>query len=203
MVTENNEFNLPTTIESDKSTIKEMDVSLTKKTEDLVEDILNEYDPKKIKDLTYLFNIAQTKKSVLRTLSYNTLLDRVNDQMEERLAKRADQFSNKDLLDYMDKISTAMDKAQKQIKDIDTTPAIQINQQNIILENGSEELSRESRQNVMDAVSAILKRINSPAQEIEIDEEETVLIDDSIDEDDGRDAIQEANIITLNEEDIE
>ena len=55
----------------------------------------------------------------------------------------------------------------------------------------------------MDAVSAILKRINSPAQEIEIDEEETVLIDDSIDEDDGRDAIQEANIITLNEEDIE
>lgn len=203
MVTENNEFNLPTTIESDKPTIKEMDVSLTKKTEDLVEDILNEYDPKKIKDLTYLFNIAQTKKSVLRTLSYNTLLDRVNDQMEERLAKRADQFSNKDLLDYMDKISTAMDKAQKQIKDIDTTPAIQINQQNIILENGSEELSRESRQNVMDAVSAILKRINSPAQEIEIDEEETVLIDDSIDEDDGRDAIQEANIITLNEEDIE
>lgn len=203
MVTENNEFNLPTTIESDKSTIKEMDVSLTKKTEDLVEDILNEYDPKKIKDLTYLFNIAQTKKSVLRTLSYNTLLDRVNDQMEERLVKRADQFSNKDLLDYMDKISTAMDKAQKQIKDIDTTPAIQINQQNIILENGSEELSRESRQNVMDAVSAILKRINSPAQEIEIDEEETVLIDDSIDEDDGRDAIQESNTITLNEEDIE
>ena len=53
--------------------------NLTTNTENLVESILNEDDPKKIKDLTHLFNIAQTKKSVLRSLSYNNLLDRVND----------------------------------------------------------------------------------------------------------------------------
>lgn len=130
----------------------------------MVEEILNECDPKKVKDLTYLFNLAQTKKSVLRAMSYNNLLDKVETQMEERLTKRADQFSNKDLLDYMDKISNAMDKNQKQIKDIDTTPAIQINQQNIIMDSNPE-LSRESRQNILDVVNAILKNAESPMQE--------------------------------------
>lgn len=32
-------------------------------------------------------------------------------QMEDRVTKRADQFSNKDLLDYMNVMGAAMDKA--------------------------------------------------------------------------------------------
>ena len=102
--------------------------------------------------------------------------------MEERLSKRADQFSNKDLLDYMDKISTAMDKVQKQIKDVDTTPAIQINQQNIIMENGPE-LPRESRQNIIDAVNAILKNMNSSSQDVEDIEKNPVLDFDGLNND--------------------
>ena len=168
----------------------------------MVETILNETDPKKINDLTYLFNIAQTKKSVLRTLSYNNLLDRVEDQMEERLNKRADQFSNKDLLDYMDKISNAMDKVQKQIKEVDTTPVIQINQQNIIMDNASE-LSRESRQNIMDAVNAILKTIDTSSQTVE-ENKETPVLDDDNDNDNESDFLYsqdgENEVLYLNEE---
>ena len=187
---ESNENTLLTNNEENK--IQQATSNLTKNTEDLVENILSEDDPKKIKDLTQLFNIAQTKKTVLRTLSYNNLLDRVNDQMEERLCKRADQFSNKDLLDYMDKISNAMDKAQKQIKDVDTTPAIQINQQNIIMD-GAPELSRESRQNIMDAVSAILKGMESSSQNIEEIDEETVSDNDSINDNGNEDTLYSQN----------
>lgn len=153
-------------------------VNLEKDTKSLVNDILKEKDPKKVKDLTYLFNMAQTKKSVLRAINLNSLLDKVNEQMEERLTKRADQFSNKDLLDYMDKMTGALEKAQKQVQDVDPTPAIQINQQNINI--GEAGMSRESRQNVMDAVAAILKRINeNPLEESEIIEEEAVSNDDA------------------------
>lgn len=173
--------------------------NLEKDTQALVNDILNEKDPKKVKDLTYLFNIAQTKKSVLRAVNLNNLLDRVNDQMEERLTKRADQFSNKDLLDYMDKMTGALEKAQKQVQDVDPTPAIQINQQNINL--GEAGLSRESRQNVMDAVASILKRLNEESlEEPEIIEEESVLDNDIEDTIYSQDGEEEISIPTLKEE---
>lgn len=174
--------------------------NLEKDTQALVNDILNEKDPKKVKDLTYLFNIAQTKKSVLRAINLNNLLDKVNDQMEERLTKRADQFSNKDLLDYMDKMTGALEKAQKQVQDVDPTPAIQINQQNINL--GEAGLSRESRQNVMDAVASILKRLNEePLEESETTEEEPVSDNDVEDTTYSQDGEEEISIPTLKEED--
>lgn len=120
--------------------------------------------------------------------------------MEERLTKRADQFSNKDLLDYMDKMAGALEKAQKQVQDVDPTPAIQINQQNINL--GEAGLSRESRQNVMDAVASILKRLNEePLEESETTEEEPVSDKDVEDTTYSQDGEEEISIPTLKEED--
>lgn len=191
------ENEITTTTENELTTSS---ANLEKDTQALVNDILNEKDPKKIKDLTYLFNIAQTKKSVLRAVNLNNLLDKVNDQMEERLTKRADQFSNKDLLDYMDKMTGALEKAQKQVQDVDPTPAIQINQQNINL--GEAGLSRESRQNVMDAVASILKRLNEESlEEPEIIEEEPVSDNDVEDTTYSQDGEEEISIPTLKEED--
>lgn len=191
------ENEITTTTENELTTSS---ANLEKDTQALVNDILNEKDPKKVKDLTYLFNIAQTKKSVLRAINLNNLLDKVNDQMEERLTKRADQFSNKDLLDYMDKMTGALEKAQKQVQDVDPTPAIQINQQNINL--GETGLSRESRQNVMDAVASILKRLNEePLEESETTEEEPVSDNDVEDTTYSQDGEEEISIPTLKEED--
>ena len=191
------ENEITTTTENELTTSS---ANLEKDTQALVNDILNEKDPKKVKDLTYLFNIAQTKKSVLRAVNLNNLLDKVNDQMEERLTKRADQFSNKDLLDYMDKMTGALEKAQKQVQDVDPTPAIQINQQNINL--GGTELSRESRQKVMDTVASILKRLNEePLEESETIEEEPVLDNDVEDTTYSQDGEEEISIPILKEED--
>ena len=129
---------------------------LSTKTDDLVMEIVSQDDPTKLQDLTHLFNLAQTKKAVLRTQTYNELLDNVTEQMRERVTKRADQFSNKDLLDYVNVITTAAEKAAKQIGLVEDIPLIQINTQNNIQVNDGSNLSKESRQKVMDAVGAAL-----------------------------------------------
>lgn len=176
-----NEYKM-TELNVSPSNLKLMDEELNKDTETLVKDIINQKDPESVKDLTHLFNITQTKKAVLRNLTYNQLLDKIGDQMERRLNERVDCFSNKDLLDYMDKISGTLEKVQKQIDKVDTTPAIQINQQNNVVVSDIDNLSRESRQNIMDAVSSILGKLNLQNDE-ELNEEPVLDNDDELEED--------------------
>lgn len=182
--------------------LKLMDEELSKSTETLVKDIIDQKDPESIKDLTHLFNMAQTKKAVLRNLTYNQLLDKIEDQMERRLNERVDCFSNRDLLDYMDKIAGTLEKVQKQIDKVDTVPAIQINQQNNVVVNDIDNLSRESRQNIMDAVSSILGKLSLQNNE-ELNEDPVLnnddneLEEDTPDDDDGGESF---NNIKFNEE---
>lgn len=126
-----------------------------------------------VQDLTHLFNVAQAKKQVIRTLTYNQLLDSITEQMQERLTKRADQFSNKDLLDYAKVVSEGIDKAQKQIQSVDTTPMIQINQQNntLVVDDGG--LDRESRRKVIEAARAAMEYLQS--QGIVVDDEHQMI----------------------------
>ena len=133
--------------------------NLMSNTEQLAVDIITEDDPEKMTDLVALFNLAHAKKAVLRTLSYDKLMDAVTEQMKERVTKRADQFSHKDLLDYLNTTTNAMEKAQKVFTTVDTAPVIQFNQQNntVIVEDT---LSRESKQKVTDAVKSILAKLN-------------------------------------------
>ena len=133
--------------------------NLMSNTEQLAVDIITEDDTEKMTDLVALFNLAHAKKAVLRTLSYDKLMDAVTEQMKERVTKRADQFSHKDLLDYLNTTTNAMEKAQKVFTTVDTAPVIQFNQQNntVIVEDT---LSRESKQKVTDAVKSILAKLN-------------------------------------------
>lgn len=139
----------------------------------LAQDIIDENDIDKVKDLTHLFNLNQAKKNVLRVLKLNSLLDKVSDQMIERFTKQPGAFSNSDLLNYMQVTQSAIDRANKALNLVDETPAIQINQQvnNI---NVGETLDRESRERIKDAVSAILKKTSQ--LNIELDKEDDVVI---------------------------
>ena len=87
-MTDNNDTRLPCT-------------STDTKIDSLMKDILKEQDPSKTKDLVDLFNWHMSKKNVLRIQKLNNLYDSITDQMIERVDKRADQFSNSDLLDYV------------------------------------------------------------------------------------------------------
>ena len=147
---------------------------LDRKTEKLATKIIREDNPDEIKDLIDLFNLNHTKKQILRTMTYDQLVDNIMDQMKERVLKRGDQFSNKDLLDYLNTMNTAMEKAHKQIKEVDAVPPIQVNQQNntVIMGTG---LDKASRDRVLDFVQQVLAKSNNISEESNISEQITVL----------------------------
>ena len=156
MIKDENNMNELTIIDDTMNSLQDVNNTLSEQTEDIAKQIVNETSLQGVQDLTHLFNVAQVKKQVLRNLTYNQLLDKITNQMDERLEKRADQFSNKDLLDYAKVVQDGIDKAQKQIQSIDTTPAIQVNTQNNIVIQAGDDLDRESRQRVMTAAKAAM-----------------------------------------------
>lgn len=145
---------------------------LKENTLDIAQQIVAETDISKVKDLTQLFNAAHIKKQVLRSLAYDDLLDHIQGQMTARIIERGDQFSNKDLLDYANSVTSHLEKAQKQISGVDDIPIIQFNQQNNTII--TETLDPESQQRVEDAIKSILQRMREPQKENEILESSTV-----------------------------
>lgn len=138
---------------------------VSKESSKIAQDIVNETDDSRIKQLTQLFNLNQAKKNVLRVLKLNCLLDKVSDQMLERFEKRPGEFSNADLLNYMTVTQNAIDRANKSLNLVNDMPAIQINQVNNTIVNSEDTLDRESKERIMDAVNAILNK----AKELNID----------------------------------
>ena len=155
----------------------EVTTELKAQTLDIAQQLIVENDMSKVKDLTQLFNAAHIKKQVLRSIAYDDLLDHIQNQMAERIIQRGDQFSNKDLLDYANSVTTHLEKAQKQILGVDEIPIIQFNQQNNTII--TETLDSESQQRVEDAIKSILKRVKENSEPNNIVETSTVQNNDN------------------------
>lgn len=142
--------------------------SLDKSSEDLVKNIVLEQDPDRLKDLVSLFNTVQSKKNIVRVDAFSKLLDKISDQMIERFEKKPGEFSNKDLLDYLNAVRSAMDKSDIVPENINM-PVIQNNTQvNLNIDTG---LSKESKERVADAVNSILAKLKNNNSVIDITEE--------------------------------
>ena len=142
--------------------------SLDKSSEDLIKNIVLEQDPDRLKDLVSLFNTVQSKKNILRVDAFSKLLDKISDQMIERFEKKPGEFSNKDLLDYLNAVRSAMDKSDIVPENINM-PVIQNNTQvNLNIDTG---LSKESKERVADAVNSILAKLKNNNSVIDITEE--------------------------------
>ena len=107
-------------------------------------------------------------------------------------------FSNKDILDYMNAVTGAMDKAQKNITAVNAEPVINFNQQNntVVINNDgpADKLSRESREKIGNAVQSMLAYFQAQQQkelseELDVSEETTVYNsdDESVDTIDSTD----------------
>lgn len=149
-------------------------IPLDNQTAKVTNELIEEQDLDKVKNLTKLFNLNQAKRNAIRVMKLNSLLDKVGDQMIERFDKKPGEFSNKELLDYMSVVQSTIDRANKSIELVDQTPAIVINQQNnqVNIDN-SPVLDRESRMRVVEAVKGIMKTLNlknEPEQIQEISE---------------------------------
>lgn len=153
-------------------------VPLDTQTAEIANDILKETDVDKVKDLTNLFNLNQRKKNVVRLMKFNSLLDSISDHMLDRFEKRAGEFSNSDLLDYMQVVQSAIDRTQKSLDLIADTPAIQVNTQNNVNINLNDDgLSRESKKRVADAVAALLDKIKQSGDMNDIIETDATVIE--------------------------
>lgn len=142
-------------------------ITLEQSSNQLVKDIVETDNIDELKTLAKLFEINQAKKNAIRIVKLNSLLDKVNDQAIERFEKRPYEISNKELLDYMKVVQEQIQSSQETLSKIDQTPAIQINQQNnsINVNVGDNAIDRDSKERVIDAVTALLKAVRSPAQQ--------------------------------------
>lgn len=127
----------------------------------ILQQAIAEADTNKVKDLTYLFNINQTKKTMVRVNKLSDLLDKLTDQAITRIEQRPDNLSNQELMQSLKIVQDALERGQKQVAGtedsaINNQPFIQINQQNNEIHTDATELSRESRENVKNAVMSIL-----------------------------------------------
>lgn len=146
--------------------IKKLDTApLDAKSTQLAQQIMEETDIDKVKDLTNLFNLDMQKRNVARVLKMTDLLDQVTDQVLTRFERTPDNFSNEDLIKFMQVTENSIEKANKTLSQVDETPAIQYQQNNQVNINIGDSLNRESRQKVTDTVQAILKKFG--AQELE------------------------------------
>ena len=101
------------------------------------------------------------KRNVMRVIKMNGLLDKVTDKVIERFDKYPENFSNDDLIKYMQVTEAAIDKANKNLHLVDETPPIQLQQNNVNV-NIIDTFDRESKERVADAIKAILAKAANP-----------------------------------------
>ena len=143
--------------------------SVDTKINSLMEDIMEEQDPNKTKDLVDLFNWNISKKNVARIQKLNTLYDSITDQMVERVDKRADQFSNSDLLDYVKTIQGAIDTNTKNLSQVQEPPLIVQQNNTQINVNVADSFDREAKARILAAVQATLNQAQK-VTEVEFEE---------------------------------
>lgn len=153
-------------------------IPLSTETNKLAQEIVNEQDIDKVKSLTTSFNLNQAKKNVLRVLKLNSLLDKVTDQMLDRFEDHPDEFSNTDLINYMQTVQGAIDRANKSLNLVNETPAIQINQVNVNTES-KPVFDKDSRDKIREAVLSIRKMLEqNSAFNKDIESDKNIIIEE-------------------------
>lgn len=167
-------------------TIAAASTALNQESLEILEKLVGEADQEKAKDLTYLFNMNQNKKTMVRMDKLSGLQDNLVDQFVQRIALRPDEISNKELLDGIKIVQDILERGQRQVSEADQAPLIQINQQTNSLQIGesSTELDRESRERVKNAVFSLLKNINTPDQQVIDYEDKTETLEEAENTDD-------------------
>lgn len=124
--------------------------------EQLIEEILQETDAEKLKDLTNLFNIFQTKREVLRVSKLNDVQDALVQQMLDRLEQQPHNFDNKDIALWVKTVQLAKESSRQSLEKVEAIPTI-VHQNNTQVNiNVEESLSRESRERVLSVLNTIL-----------------------------------------------
>ena len=140
--------------------------SLDEKIQDLATQIVDEQDADKTKNLISLFNWNMSKKNVSRVKKLNDLYDAVTEQMASRIASRADQFTNSDLLDYMKTIQGAIDTSSQNLTNAQEPPQIVQQNNTQINVNIGDTFDRDAKMRILEAVQETLKQAQKKTIEL-------------------------------------
>ena len=140
--------------------------SLDEKIQDLATQIVDEQDADKTKNLISLFNWNMSKKNVSRVKKLNDLYDAVTEQMASRIASRADQFTNSDLLDYMKTIQGAIDTSSQNLTNAQEPPQIVQQNNTQITVNIGDTFDRDAKMRILEAVQETLKQARKKTIEL-------------------------------------
>lgn len=132
---------------------------------ELAQKIMDEKDASATNDLISLFNHNITKKNAIRILKLNGLYDKITDQMIERVSKRSGEFSNSDLLSYLQAVENSIEKSQKSLSSPDNAPVIQVNNNTQVNLSVVDSFDNASRSRISDAIKAILQSAQQQEQQ--------------------------------------
>ena len=153
---------------------KELENTVDKTALDLSAQIAKAGDKSELDSLYETFKLNDIKKNVFRLNKLNGLLDKITDEAVERFDKRSGEMSNKEIIDYMNAVSTHIDHSKGVVdtaKDINLT---QVNNTvNVSMGDDFSSLSRSSRMKIFDFIEGILKKStdNDSAQTINENED--------------------------------
>jgi len=139
------------------------EITLTTPRDELEQKLLSESSVEEVKNIIDLFNLNIKKKDAIRNSKLSELQDKISEQMQERIEKNADAFSNKDLLDYFKTIQETLKNSS--VSSDDLKVPVQIAQQQINVNIQEQTLDRESKNKVLAAIRSILNKEQSPAIE--------------------------------------
>ena len=145
-----------------ETSIEAARANLSIEAQKLIGELTSEKDKQKLQTIEQQFNEIQRKKQLARVSKLSDVQDMLTDQFYKRISQRPDEISNKEMLDGMKVIQDLMEKSQKQADSVEEIPQlIQINQTEVNVGNN---LNRDSRERVKNAVLGLLSSINSVQQ---------------------------------------
>ena len=148
----------------EKATTELVDVDtsdLNAESLNILNQIIAAEDIDKTKDLTYLFNVNQNKKTMVRIDSLSNLQDKLVGLLSSRVTERPDEMSNQEVMQALKVVQDIIERGTKQITGQNEQPLIQINQQTNSVNVGDEAagLNRDSRDKVKRAIMSILDNV--------------------------------------------
>ena len=155
-------------------------VSLETPMDELNDRILNETDIEEFDKIKSIFDLNIKKKELIRLSKLNDLQDLTVNEMANRLQNRSGEFSNQDLIGYFKTIQETINKADTSLDNVDVASIKVVQNQLNIHVNSEDELSRESKGKVLDAVKSILSKLEEKHVE-----EPPFVIEDEVEESDN------------------
>ena len=123
-----------------------------------------------IEQIINIFNLNLKKKELLRVSKLSDLQDSITDQVEQRLKRHADEFSNRDLIDYFKAFQETITKTNKSTDEI---PHVQITQNQLNI-NVQPEFNQDERQRILNTVRQIIAQSSKNNQTMDNDQLEVI-----------------------------